>query len=256
MWFTNTSPPSGEQVLRPEHAFLMSSILSDNAAHVPAYGTNSVLNLPFQVAVKTGTSNDSRDNWTLGFTPDLAVGVWVGNADYTPMENTTGVTGAGPIWAEFMNFAINQLTNGKPTPFTIPAGVEQHAICTASGTQPSKWCPSQREEYFAVDQPPLPSEDDLWRQVQYDTWTGLLASQACSTDYIDDHLAINVTEQAARDWIRQNASGQQWAHDMEFNDVFFVQTGNAKPVTPARFYNLPVCKMGKPSRKPRWISAL
>ena len=112
--------PAGEQVLSPEHAFLMSSILSDNAARVPTYGTNSVLNLPFQAAVKTGTSNDSRDNWTLGFTPDLAVGVWVGNADYPPMVNTTGVTGAGPIWAEFMTYAINHLTGGNPTPFAIP----------------------------------------------------------------------------------------------------------------------------------------
>jgi hypothetical protein len=150
------------------------------------------------------------------------VGTWVGNADYSPMENTTGVTGAGPIWAEFMTFAINRLTGGNPTPFTIPGGIEQHTICIVSGTQPSKWCPSQREEYFAADQPPLPPDDDLWRQVQYDTWTGLLASDECTSDYIDDRLAINVTEQWARNWILQNESGQQWARDMGFKHVFFV----------------------------------
>ena len=66
------------------------------------FGANSVLNLPFPAAAKTGTTNDFRDNWTLGYTPDLAVGVWVGNADYTPMQNTTGLTGAAPIWADFM----------------------------------------------------------------------------------------------------------------------------------------------------------
>ncbi len=215
------SPPSGERVLRPEHAFLMSSILSDSAARVPAYGTNSVLNLPFQAAVKTGTSNDSRDNWTIGFTPDLAVGVWVGNADYTPMVNTTGVTGAGPIWADFMKSAINHLTNGNPEPFTIPNGIEQHSICTVSGTQPSKWCPDQREEYFAADQPPLPPEDDLWSQVQFDTWTNLLASPECTSDFIDEALAINVTDQWARKWIRQDEKGQQWARDMGFDKIFF-----------------------------------
>jgi 1A family penicillin-binding protein len=215
-------PPSGEQVLRPEHAFLMSSILSDNAARTPVFGANSVLNLPFTVAVKTGTSNDSRDNWTLGYTPDLAVGVWVGNADYTPMENTTGITGAGPIWAEFMTYAVNRLTGGNPTPFAMPAGIEQHTICIASGTQPSKWCPSQREEYFAANQPPLPPDDDLWKHVQYDTWTGLLASNECTTDYIDDRLVINVTEQFARNWILQNESGQQWARDMGFKKVVFI----------------------------------
>ena len=215
-------PPAGEQVLGPQHTFLMSSILSDNQARIPTYGTNSVLNLPFQVAVKTGTSNDSRDNWTLGFTPDLAVGVWVGNADYTPMLNTTGVSGAGPIWAQFMTYGIQYLTGGKPTPFSMPDGIVQRTICTVSGTQPSKWCPSQRQEYFAVDQPPLPPEDDLWRDVQYDTWTGLLASPECTSNYIDDRLAINVKEEWAQDWIRQDQAGQQWARDMGFTNNFFV----------------------------------
>ena len=215
-------PPAGERVLRPEHTFLMSSILSDNQARVPAYGTNSVLNLPFQVAVKTGTSNDSRDNWTLGFTPDLAVGVWVGNADFTPMINTTGVSGAGPIWAQFMTYAINHLTGGNPTPFSMPNGIVQRTICTVSGTQPSQWCPSQRQEFFAADQLPLPPENDLWRDVQYDTWTGLLASPECTTNYIDEHMVINVTEQWARAWILQDKNGQQWARDMGFTDNFFV----------------------------------
>ena len=225
-------PPLAVRVLRPEHTFLISSILSDNAARVPTYGTNSVLNLPFQVAVKTGTSNDSRDNWTLGFTPDLTVGVWVGNADYTPMENTTGVTGAGPIWAEFMTYAIQRLTGGNPTPFVQPSGVEQHTICAVSGTQPSQWCPSQREEYFAADQPPLPPDDDLWRQAQYDTWTGLLASQECASDYIDDRLFLNVTEQWARNWITQDASGQQWARDMGFENVYFIPDRKCKASDP------------------------
>jgi penicillin-binding protein 1C len=225
-------PPAGERVLRPEHAFLMSSILSDNAARVPTYGTNSVLNLPFQAAVKTGTSNDSRDNWTLGFTPDLAVGVWVGNADYTPMLNTTGVTGAGPIWADFMNFAVNRQTNGSPTPFAMPAGIEVHTICTVSGTQPSKWCPSQRQEFFASDQPPLPAEQDLWSQVTFDTWTGLLASQECTNDFTEEHLAINVNDDWARQWIRQDDNGQKWAREMGFNPVYFVPDRKCKSSDP------------------------
>ncbi|HVM72481.1 MAG TPA: PBP1A family penicillin-binding protein [Anaerolineales bacterium] len=215
-------PPAGQQVLRPEHTFLMSSILSDNQARVPTYGTNSVLNLPFQAAVKTGTSNDSRDNWTLGYTPDLAVGVWVGNADYTPMINTTGVSGAGPIWAQFMKYAIQHLTGGNPTPFNMPGGIVQRTICTVSGTQPSQWCPSQRQEYFASDQLPLPPEDDLWRDVTYDTWTGLLASPDCTNNYTDEQMEINVTDASARAWIRQNKDGLQWARDMGFKSYFFV----------------------------------
>jgi membrane carboxypeptidase/penicillin-binding protein PbpC len=215
-------PPAGEQVISPEHAFLMSSILSDNTARLPAYGPNSIINLPFQVAVKTGTSNDSRDNWTLGYTPDLTVGVWVGNADFTPMVNTTGVTGAGPIWAEFMTYAINRLTGGNPTPFVRPVGIEQHTICTVSGTQPSQWCPSVREEYFAPGQPPLPPDQDLWRKIQVDTWTNLVASPECTDDYIDEYLAINVDDDSARNWISQDPQGQQWARDMGFDKIFFV----------------------------------
>jgi penicillin-binding protein 1C len=214
-------PPSGEQVLRPEHAFLMSSILSDNAARAPVFGPNSILNLPFQAAVKTGTSNDSRDNWTIGYTPDLAVGVWVGNPDYTPMENTTGVTGAGPIWSEFMTFAIYRLTGGSPTPFFRPEGIVQRTICTVSGTQPSRWCPSQREEYFASDQPPLSEEHDLWREGLIDEWTLLLASPECSEFNVQD-MMINVTEEWARNWIRQEENGRDWARDMGFDELFFV----------------------------------
>ncbi len=214
-------PPAGEQVLRPEHAFLMESILSDGAARAPMFGTNSILNLPFQAAAKTGTSNDERDNWTFGFTPDLTVGVWVGNADYTPMENTTGVTGAGPIWAQVMTYGINYLTDGHPTPFAIPKGIEQHTICTVSGTQPSQWCPSQREEYFAADQPPLTPENDLWKQVKIDTWTNLEASPECGDAFTDDLMTINTNYEWARNWLRQEPQGQQWAKDMGFNDVVF-----------------------------------
>jgi len=148
------------------------------------------------------------------------------------MENTTGVTGAGPIWAEFMAFAINQLTQGNPTPFIIPSGIEQHTICTVSGTQPSEWCPSQREEYFAADQPPLSQEEDLWRQVKYDTWTGLLASPECGSDFTDDSMAINVTEEEAQNWIRQDEKGQQWARDMGFDKVFFVPDRKCKASDP------------------------
>jgi penicillin-binding protein 1C len=214
-------PPAGDQVISAEHAFLMSSILSDNSARTPVFGSNSIVNLPFQVAVKTGTSNDSKDNWTLGFTPDLAVGVWVGNADDSAMENTTGLTGAGPIWAEFMTFAINRLTGGNPTAFVRPGGIEENTICTISGTQPSQWCPSQREEYFAVGQPPLSSEHDLWKLVLLDTWTNLESSPECA-DYSNQQMTINVTDEVARNWISQVDHGQQWAREMGFEKLQFI----------------------------------
>jgi penicillin-binding protein 1C len=209
--------PPGDQVIRPEHAFLISSILSDNEARTPAFGENSVLALPFQAAAKTGTSNDYRDNWTLGYTPDIAVGVWVGNADYSPMHDISGVTGAAPIWAQFMQTAIQQLTGGNPTPFSKPSGIIDRVICTISGTEPSQWCPNQRSEYFAADQLPLPSSQDLWTKVIFDTWTGLRASIACQ-DFTKEDFALNVTDAWAIGWIQNDSIGQDWAKGMGFTD--------------------------------------
>ncbi|MGE5221489.1 MAG: transglycosylase domain-containing protein, partial [Omnitrophica WOR_2 bacterium] len=208
-------PPPPQQVIRPEHAYLITSILSDNEARALMFGTDSVLNLPFPAAAKTGTTNDFRDNWTMGYTPDLAVGVWVGNADYTPMEHTTGVTGAAPIWSDFMKAAIKQLTGDNPTPFVKPAGVVERVICAVSGTEPSQWCPSQRSEFFAADQPPLPKEQDLWTKVLFDTWTGLKASNACQ-GFTKEDFAINVTDPWAIKWLKDNPDGQAWAQDNGF----------------------------------------
>jgi penicillin-binding protein 1C len=208
--------PQGEQVVRPEHAFLITSILSDNEARRAMFGRNSALNLPFDAAAKTGTTNDFRDNWTVGYTPDLATGVWVGNADYTPMVNTSGLSGAAPIWSKFMQYAAPTLTSNQPSSFGRPGGIIDQVICAVSGALPSRWCPEQRNELFTADQPPLPADQDLWQKPVIDTWTGLLASNACQ-DFLDDPLSLNVTDSFARRWIRRDPQGQAWAEEMGFS---------------------------------------
>lgn len=214
--------PAGEQIIRPEHAYLISSILSDNGARTPAFGPNSTLNLPFTAAAKTGTTNDFRDNWTLGYTSDVVVGVWVGNADYTPMQNTSGLTGAAPIWANFMNTAIQQLTGGNPSWLVKPTGVVERIICAISGTEPSQWCPSQRNEYFAADQLPLPASEDLWQKINVDTWTKYLASGECS-EHQEERLALNVDDSWAKKWVQDTSQGRNWANSMGFSkNVFLV----------------------------------
>ena len=213
-------PEAGEQVIRPEHAYLISSIISDNEARSPMFGRNSVINLPFPVAAKTGTTNDFRDNWTLGYTPDLATGVWVGNADYTPMVNTTGMTGAAPIWAQFMQIAVPQLTGNAPTPFVRPTGIVDKVICAISGTEPSQWCPNQRSEVFAADQLPLPPGQDLWRKAMLDTWTGLEASPGCP-DFTEDQMVMKVNDPWARKWLKTE-DGKKWLEQAGFSKkVFF-----------------------------------
>ena len=218
------NPQPGEQVIRPEHAYLINSILSDNDARSWMFGPNSALNLPFQVAAKTGTSNDFRDNWTLGYTPDLVTGVWVGNADYTPMVNTSGLSGAAPIWSQFMQTAVPYASGGNPTPFTRPAGIVDKIICATSGTEPSQWCKQQRNEIFAADQPPLPPGQDLYRRATLDTWTGLEASDACK-DFTDVQNVINTGgDPWAEKWI-QTGAGKDWleAHNIPRNFVIAPQ---------------------------------
>jgi penicillin-binding protein 1C len=225
-------PQAPVRVIRAEHAFLISSILSDNPARTPMFGPHSVLELPFPAAAKTGTSNDFRDNWTIGYTPDLAAGVWIGNPDNSPMIGTTGVSGAAPIWAEFMIQAVQQIAGPNPAPFAQPPGIVQKLICTDTGAEPGKYCTGTRSEFFASDQPPLPAELDLWRDTWIDTFTGMLASAACS-DHMEQALTIAVGDEAAKAWLLADPAGQLWAKDHSFPD-------------PLRFYPSGECTAASP----------
>jgi penicillin-binding protein 1C len=153
------------QVIAPEHAYLMTSILSDNNARIKTFGANSVLKLSRPAAVKTGTTNDTRDNLAIGYTPDLVVGVWAGNTDNTPMKNVSGVEGAAPIWAQVVETALK----GKPAlDFVRPPNVVEVEICTDGGHEPSASCPPdhRRKELFKSDQRPLPPDEALEASVR------------------------------------------------------------------------------------------
>lgn len=214
-------PPVGDQVVRAAHTYLISSILSDRDARAPMFGYNSILNLPFTAAVKTGTTNDFRDNWTIGYTPDLVVGVWVGNADYTPMINTTGVEGAAPIWAEIMQAGVNRYLGGVSGAFPRPSDVVDYTICSVSGVQPGENCPQYRSEIFASDQPPLPKDEDLWLKLNIDSWTNLSASAACS-EFTKEELTINVEDKNAIKWLKTDA-GKNWADNYGFPDPLIIK---------------------------------
>ncbi|MCK6585941.1 MAG: hypothetical protein L6Q49_22775, partial [Anaerolineales bacterium] len=157
----------------------------------------------------------------IGYTPDLAVGSWVGNADYTPMIGTSGTTGAAPIWSQFMQYAVPYVSNNNPKPFTIPQGITEAIICNLSGTEPSQWCRGgQRSEFFASDQPPLPRSQDLVTRTTIDTWTGLIAGDACP-DFAEEIMVMNVADEWARKWLK-TGDGRAWleSHDMPRNPFF------------------------------------
>lgn len=143
---------AGMQSVDTRVAYLISDILSDNEARTPAFGAFSVLNIPGQqVAVKTGTTNSMRDNWTIGYTSDRVVAVWVGNNDNTPMSYVaSGITGASPIWNEIMRL---NLTDENPSVFASPSGVLSLNVCARSGTLPCGGCTTTNEFFIFGTQP-------------------------------------------------------------------------------------------------------
>ena len=141
-----TKPKKKQRVLREEEAFLISHILSDNSARAITFGLNSLLNIPGRtVAVKTGTTDDMRDNWAVGWTPDFVVGVWVGNNDNSPMKRVaSGISGASPIWRRIM---LKVLEGTPPKEFKVPEGVVTKEVDVISGYEAHDGWPS-RVEYF------------------------------------------------------------------------------------------------------------
>ena len=146
------------KVLSPETSFLVSHILSDNNARAMEFGTSSVLNVPGKtVSVKTGTTNNLRDNWTIGYTPTRLVATWVGNNDNSPMSYVaSGITGASPIWQDIMKYTLRGIKTPGPQ---MPAnGIEGDSICVDSGVipTPDNSC-STRYEYFLTGTAPTVS---------------------------------------------------------------------------------------------------
>jgi 1A family penicillin-binding protein len=126
----DNQPQKGKRVLSEEQAFLINSILSDNNSRIEVFGANSLLNIP-NVMVKTGTTNDKRDNWTIGGNINAMVGVWVGNNDNSPMLNVaSGVSGASPIWRRITTEALK---NKPKVTFEKPEGVVQADVDSLSG---------------------------------------------------------------------------------------------------------------------------
>src|SRR5690606_34296760 len=104
---------SARRVLSPEASALITEVLSDDAARREAFGAYNALDLPFPVAVKTGTSKGYRDSWTIGYTRTVTVGVWVGNFDGRPTRRITGARGAGPLFHQVMKLAEEFWARGR-----------------------------------------------------------------------------------------------------------------------------------------------
>ncbi len=181
---------NGPRVMSQETAFLISHILLDNNARQDAFGPSSELYIPNRaVSVKTGTTDDLRDNWTIGFTPQILVATWVGNNDNSSMNQSlvSGITGAAPIWHKLMVQALKGKLDIWPKQ---PEGIVGAQICTTSGLLPpnpdpnaaDKGCPT-RFEYFIKGTVPTDHEQ-IKQQVLIDKSTGDLADPG-KTDNVE-----------------------------------------------------------------------
>ncbi|MFQ5855777.1 MAG: transglycosylase domain-containing protein [Anaerolineae bacterium] len=191
--------PATEQVIDERVAYLITDILSDNAARRPAFGTYNMLELSRPAAVKTGTTNDWRDAWTIGYTPQLAVGVWVGNTDNSPMEQVPGSKGAAPIWHDFMERA---LAHEPILEFEKPAGLTLVEVCALSGLLPTQYCPRTRTEVFIEGTEPT-RYDNMHRLVRICRPSGKLATVYCPPNQIEKRV-YEVYPPDTIDWVRAN----------------------------------------------------
>jgi 1A family penicillin-binding protein len=209
----------GPQVMDARTAHLITDILSDNYARRSTFGAGSPLQLSRPAAAKTGTTQDWRDNWTVGYTPDLVVGVWVGNADNEPMHQVSGVTGAAPIWHDVMA----ELLKARPVrDFSAPEGLVEKTVCAENGllpvsrfrhrvspssnradvltiTQSPTGCPHTLDELFIAGTEPNRSDD--WHQaIALDRRNGLRAGPGCPLDVV-----------IFQTFTRYPAEAQKWA---------------------------------------------
>jgi penicillin-binding protein 1C len=160
------------RLVSPRSAYWITDILSDAEAREYVFGRGGSLEFPFPVAVKTGTSQAYHDNWTVGYTRDVTVGVWVGNFDRTPLRDSTGVSGAGPIFHAVMLAAQRRAgrTGGTFADATLadpPAGLVEREICVLSGMPANPWCPSRAREL-------VPAGDESPCTWHHETEDGLL----------------------------------------------------------------------------------
>ncbi len=140
-------PGKATRVLQETTAYILTDILKDNQARAAAFGLNSPLSVPFEMAAKTGTSKDYKDNFAVGYTPRWTIGVWVGNFDASPMRQVSGITGAGPI---LHDVAIYMQQHYPSEPFAVPAAIRRASVCSQSGLLAGPACSHTKEEIFTA----------------------------------------------------------------------------------------------------------
>lgn len=197
--------PELRQVVQPQHVYILTNILSDEEARKPAFGA-SAANLVLAdrpVATKTGSTNERTDGWTMGYTPQYAVGVWIGNADRHSMKQILGSTGAGPIYHAIME----QLHQGQPVvAFPRPEKIVEAEVCDLSGQLPNDYCPRRVKEVFVEGSEPK-DRCTMHQLVRINRQTGQLATADTPADQIEERVFTVYPAEAAA-WAQENSTPQ------------------------------------------------
>ena len=220
--------PVTEQIVDPALAYLITDILSDNNARTPAFGANSVLKRDFEVrpiAAKTGTTNNFRDNWTVGFTPQLVTAVWVGNNNNEEMKDVTGLSGAAPIWHDVMLYYHRD----KPVEtWQRPPGLINGEVDALTGLLPNENTQRSVIELFLEETQPK-TTGNILQKFRINRENGKLATAYTPPELIEERV-YEIYPAVAADWIRENGIPQP---PTEYDD----STGPAVNLGPVAIIN-------------------
>jgi penicillin-binding protein 1C len=184
----------------PQAAYLVTHILSDNLARMPGFGEKNYLTLSRPAAVKTGTTSDWHDIWTIGYTPSYTVGVWMGNNNNDAMQSISSAEGAGPVWNQFFEEFIKDKNIEE---FVRPGRIVTREICSLSGDLYDSVCPERKFEIFIEGTEPK-KNSTLHKNVQIDTRNGLLATASCPPAYVENRTLIDYPD-AVYSWAVVNS---------------------------------------------------
>ena len=201
----------GTRAMGEDVAFLISDILSDDGARSEVFGFGSLLSIPgHQVGVKTGTTDDKRDNYALGFTPSVTVGVWVGNNNNDKMNPyiASGITGATPIWNRFMKDFLKDKPSER---FEQPKGMEKIEVDELSGMLPVENFP-KRQEWFTKDTVPT-TKSNWYQNLEICKYDGCIANDGCKNagktktqSYVRITAELPEWQSAADAWLKEKYS--------------------------------------------------
>jgi hypothetical protein len=193
--------PAVQQVVDPKLNYMLVDILSDNQARLAAFGYNNALELPDgrPAGAKTGSTNNFWDAWTIGFTPQLVTGVWVGNADNAPMNRVPGSRGAAPIWNQVMTTVLE---DEPVAAFSRPPGIVEVAVCSVSGKLPTQHCPHTVTEIFIEGNEPT-TYCDVHQAFRVNRETGRLATIYTPPELVEE-VVYEIYPADAADWVREN----------------------------------------------------